>query len=157
MIYYVAARNPDYEPGDEENISLWDEIQANLEDTDYEWDQSEENPPPVDMNLRLSDKELAEQDLCEICGFRAVDPDEPLHCMYCYTETYIHRSGPFMQYGNWVHDRQLYYFSVRSDTEAIHFYRPESVNGYTQDPDWQPSVTEAEVRAYSRTHTYIKR
>lgn len=174
LIYYMAFRKPDYKPESNQQLSEAElrSIFAGFEtadedsDDDFFTDEDRETDAnqiiqelieiskPVDTNIRLSDEELRRHELCQVCGFKAVDPNHPEKCQHCFTETFAYRPSRTVKYSKWIRKKQLHYFSVYAADEEIVFFRPPSSRGFTPDPEWKPIVSEEEVRQYSKENTY---
>lgn len=175
LIYYIACRKPDYptennrqqlSEAELRNIFAGFETAEDSEEDIYTYDEYEEtdedevmrepagDSKPVDTSFRLSDEELHRHELCQVCGFKAVDPMHPEKCRYCFTETFAYRPSRTVKYSKWIRKKQLHYFSVYAADEEIVFFRPPSAWGFTRDPEWKPIVSEEEVRQYSIENTY---
>jgi F0F1-type ATP synthase assembly protein I len=86
---------------------------------------------------------------CDVCGYKALVKDSE-YCFFCYSAVFDTSVYNPNEKKDWLKNEQLFFFSVDNIASKINFYTPKVENGFIKDPIWKPSVTEHEVKEYSR-------
>lgn len=112
---------------------------------------------PLDTNRFktpvLTDDEREKLITCEICGYKAVNPDS-VYCYNCFGSIFSLSGYSLTNKNKWLKEQQLIQFYPDEKTHKVNFFEPKIENGFRKDPSWKPSVSEQEVIEYRKKYPY---
>ncbi len=96
---------------------------------------------------------------CEVCGYKAVKGTEE-NCSLCGSEVWEKLDRAALQTGDkneWLKEEQLFMFMLDSVNQPISFYLTDNEDGYEKDLEWQPIISEQDLKNELGKKSHLKK